>query len=219
MKEIIKEIVQLQSNANDKAKPDWLANPPPYLCAAGVKSFDTLEHISSWKWLKAAKPDFKQASMEMVDILHFIVSQEIINFNGDLEATSNFITEQFNVSDTDAIPQTDIDFDFLNDAIESMSGKFIAREIDYPLFILVTRMCGLSLKGLFTWYIGKNALNNARQALGYKDGTYQKIWDGKEDNVYLVEIIEAADESKASETSLYDHVYSELLRLYQHYNG
>ena len=45
MKEIIKEIVQLQSNANDKAKPDWLANPPPYLCAAGVKSFDTLEHL------------------------------------------------------------------------------------------------------------------------------------------------------------------------------
>ena len=65
----------------------------------------------------------------------------------------------------------------------------------------------------------KNALNNARQALGYKDGTYQKIWDGKEDNVYLVEIIETADESKASEKSLYDHVYSELLRLYQHYNG
>lgn len=219
MKEIIKEIVQLQSNANDKAKPDWLSNPPPYLRAAAVESFETLEHISSWKWWKAAKPDFKQASMEMVDILHFIVSQEIINFNGDLEATSNFITEQFNVSDTDAIPQTDIDFDFLNDAIESMSGKFIAREIDYPLFILVTRMCGLSLEGLFTWYIGKNALNNARQALGYKDGTYQKIWDGKEDNVYLVEIIEAADESKASKTSLYDHVYSELLRLYQHYNG
>ena len=99
-----------------------------------------------------------------------------------------------------------------------MAGGFIERNIDYATFIFVTRMSGLSLADLFTWYIGKNALNNARQALGYKAGTYQKIWDGKEDNVYLVEIINSADTAKSSDISLYDFVYGELIRLYKHYN-
>lgn len=219
MKTIIAEIVQLQSNANDKAKPDWLTNPPPYLRAAAVESFEALEHINLWKWWKAGNPDFEQASMEMVDILHFVVSQEIINFKGDLAQTTDFLVEQFNVGLQDAIEHDDVDFETLNDAIEKMAGQFINREIHYATFILVTRMCGLSLTDLFTWYVGKNALNNARQALGYKAGTYQKIWDGKEDNVYLVEIINSADNNKPSDVSLYDHVYSELLRLYKHYNG
>jgi hypothetical protein len=37
--------------------------------------------------------------------------------------------------------------------------------------------------------MGKNVLNKFRQDNGYKQKTYQKIWDGQEDNVYLMDII------------------------------
>ena len=36
----------------------------------------------------------------------------------------------------------------------------------------------------------KNALNEFRQLNGYKNGTYIKIWNGKEDNVIMQDILE-----------------------------
>ena len=35
----------------------------------------------------------------------------------------------------------------------------------------------------------KQALNVVRQAFGYKEGNYVKNWDGQEDNVYMIELI------------------------------
>ncbi len=35
----------------------------------------------------------------------------------------------------------------------------------------------------------KQALNVVRQTFGYKEGTYVKNWDGQEDNVYMMELI------------------------------
>ena len=42
---------------------------------------------------------------------------------------------------------------------------------------------------LFAQYVSKNVLNFFRQDHGYKDGSYQKIWHGKEDNEHLVEVM------------------------------
>jgi hypothetical protein len=44
---------------------------------------------------------------------------------------------------------------------------------------------------LFRHYVGKNVLNQFRQANGYLAGTYRKLWNGTEDNVHLIAI--AAD--------------------------
>jgi hypothetical protein len=46
---------------------------------------------------------------------------------------------------------------------------------------------------LYNQYIGKNVLNFFRQDNGYKEGTYIKIWDGREDNEHLVEILTRLD--------------------------
>jgi hypothetical protein len=42
---------------------------------------------------------------------------------------------------------------------------------------------------LYKQYVSKNVLNFFRQDHGYKEGSYQKIWQGKEDNEHLVEVI------------------------------
>ena len=49
---------------------------------------------------------------------------------------------------------------------------------------------GLGLDDLYRLYIGKNALNQFRQRHGYKESTYKKIWNGKEDNVVMQEILQ-----------------------------
>jgi len=57
----------------------------------------------------------------------------------------------------------------------------------------------------------KNSLNFFRQDHGYKDGTYLKVWNGREDNEYLVEIINRLD-STASDFK--DQVYQALKEEY-----
>ena len=46
---------------------------------------------------------------------------------------------------------------------------------------------------------------------GYKDGSYQKIWNGREDNEYLVEIIDSLDPNQAK---FKDQVYIALKSSY-----
>ena len=50
-----------------------------------------------------------------------------------------------------------------------------------------------------------------RQDKGYKEGTYQKIWNGREDNEYLVEIIGSLDSSRSE---FKDEVYAALESAY-----
>ena len=40
-------------------------------------------------------------------------------------------------------------------------------------------------------YIGKNMLNRFRQNNGYKSGEYKKLWQGREDNEHLIELLAA----------------------------
>ena len=55
-------------------------------------------------------------------------------------------------------------------------------------FLACLRAVALDLPGLYRAYVGKNVLNAFRQDHGYKAGTYDKLWQGREDNVHLVEL-------------------------------
>jgi hypothetical protein len=69
----------------------------------------------------------------------------------------------------------------------------------------------LSFDELYKTYIGKNVLNFFRQDHGYKEGSYIKIWNGKEDNEYLSEILAKLD---ADSVDFSDQVYQQLLQFY-----
>ena len=66
---------------------------------------------------------------------------------------------------------------------------------------------GLNFDRLYRLYVGKNVLNFFRQDHGYKDGSYQKIWAGREDNEHLSEVLEALD---ADGDSFANQVYAGL---------
>jgi hypothetical protein len=69
----------------------------------------------------------------------------------------------------------------------------------------------ISLDRLYRSYVGKNVLNFFRQDRGYKEGFYKKHWDGREDNLHLVEVLELLD----SDSPTYrQDVYGELARRY-----
>ena len=71
--------------------------------------------------------------------------------------------------------------------------------------------CEMEWTELYCQYVGKNVLNFFRQDHGYKEGSYQKIWRGREDNEYLVEIMAGLD---PVEPGFKDSVYAELTKYY-----
>ena len=64
---------------------------------------------------------------------------------------------------------------------------------------------------LFISYVGKNVLNFFRQDHGYKEGSYHKQWNGKEDNEHLVEVVQTLDPNLED---FAQQVYQELSKRY-----
>ncbi len=63
-------------------------------------------------------------------------------------------------------------------------------------FANVMALIEMDFDRLYRTYVGKNVLNFFRQDHGYKDGSYIKIWDGREDNEHLSELLSGLDSSK-----------------------
>jgi len=99
-----------------------------------------------------------------------------------------------------------VNFDKHDYLVESMSligklelliGVSIARRLELPLFRSIMLDCDLSWNKLYKQYVSKNVLNMFRQEHGYKEGLYQKSWQGREDNEHLVDLMESLDTESA----------------------
>ncbi len=157
-------------------------------CAELIESYP-------WKHWKDidAKPDYENIKIETVDIWHFILSQALADYQkkdlGTPEILSQRIQALDNFSDFSK-GHTNKQADYYAEikiVEELISLLFLnsSTEKTVEAFFNIALMCGLDLKSLYTLYIGKNILNQFRQDHGYKDGTYLKIWDGREDNAVM----------------------------------
>jgi hypothetical protein len=89
--------------------------------------------------------------------------------------------------------------DDIRAAIEVMAHSTIAQQsMHFSDFATVMNLIEMDFDQLYRSYIGKNVLNFFRQDHGYKDGSYIKIWQDREDNEHLVEVVNRLDSSSAS---------------------
>jgi len=70
--------------------------------------------------------------------------------------------------------------------------KDIQACLDY-LFMFLEYNFDLSAEDIFKKYLIKNTLNRFRKNNGYADGTYNKIWNGIEDNDYIFSLVKDMD--------------------------
>jgi len=81
--------------------------------------------------------------------------------------------------------------------------------------ITVMQEYSIPFDKLYIAYIAKNVLNIFRQDHGYMDGTYIKMWNGEEDNVYLTNILnEQTDNTLLTKEYIYNRLetkYKELV--------
>jgi hypothetical protein len=195
-------MLTLQARMNAKINPEWVAAAYPYLRAVVVESAEAMEH-RGWKWWKKQHCDLEQLRMELVDIWHFTLSHILLEHRGDADASLQVLLQRESAAAVDfdgkryELAQLD-----LIEKLELNIGLAAARRISLPLFEALLKDCGMDWKELFCQYVGKNVLNFFRQDHGYKDGSYRKLWQGREDNEHLVEIMAVLDAERGD----YQHV-------------
>jgi len=190
-------MLTLQSRMNDKVDPQWVQKKFPYLRAVVIEAAEAIEH-HGWKWWKKQDRDLPQLQMEIIDIWHFILSDILLQTDADHAQAAEILTA---VNQSHGTAHS-VCFDGEDHVLGSMSllsklelliGLSAARRIDLPLFKSIMLDCELSWTSLYKQYVSKNVLNMFRQDKGYKDGSYQKFWQGREDNEHLVELMDALD--------------------------
>ena len=92
-----------------------------------------------------------------------------------------------------------------------MTGLCAANRFDVSLFIKIVEQADMTADELYRQYVGKNVLNFFRQDNGYKDGSYLKLWHGREDNEHLVDVLNTLDIDLPDYS---DKVYQELKQRY-----
>jgi len=198
----IRIMLDLQDNMNSKVHQDWRAQNFEWYRAIWIECGELLDHYG-WKWWKKQSPDIEQVRLELIDIWHFGLSMLLMS-QSDKDALAADLTEQMQSS---AAPEN------FPIALESFTAIVLA-EKRFPIDSFMSLLAGVELdtEGLYTSYVGKNVLNFFRQDNGYKDGSYRKLWAGREDNEHLVELVQELDSSSAS---FADELYQALQSRYQ----
>lgn len=89
------------------------------------------------------------------------------------------------------------------EAIDSLNWKWWKKDEDdwgnvkvelvdiLHFWVSMCTVAGIEAKEVIDLYLKKNELNHKRQEGGYKEGAYEKVKDGVEDNQVLIDALEA----------------------------
>lgn len=193
LQQLLPIMFRQQHELNKRIHPEWWKQDWPFRHAIDQELSELRDHIG-WKWWKQQKPDMEQVELELVDIWHFglsLILEHPLAHVGDGPELDEAITDMCNqlssywehdVESSDAIWSDFIDA-IKVDALSQNSFNVTA-------FRQLLDHFGMSFKTLYAKFVGKNILNEFRQANGYKEGTYLKVWDkGLEDNEVLTKIM------------------------------
>ena len=182
----LKIMLELQDAMNTRVHSEWREQGFEWYRAVWVESAELMDHYG-WKWWKHQKPDVEQVTLELIDIWHFGLSILLVN-KTSLESISEQIASAQEVAKND---------DFKASLEAFTAYTLTEKDFSISLFVALLKGMDISFDELYCGYVGKNVLNFFRQDHGYQDGSYQKIWDGREDNEHLVEIVAGLDVNDA----------------------
>jgi dimeric dUTPase (all-alpha-NTP-PPase superfamily) len=218
----LEEMFILQKKLNDNTNgPNWelgvnkFGKDINWLRCIHMEVSELIES-TPWKHWKdiEAKSDLENIHIELVDIWHFLMSY-ILQETNIPKAVSLVNTHCI----YEAIALENVDYKKMVEQSEKLSyialaiqtnnmPEFSGVERFIEQFFTACKVSGLSFNWLQKIYIGKNCLNEFRQNNGYKEGTYIKVWNGKEDNVVMMKVLEECKDLNFNE------VYTNLEKIY-----
>ena len=202
MRAAIENMLSMQYQMNTRVHENWIEQDFEWYRAVWIECGELMDHVG-YKWWKKQVPELEQVRLEVVDIWHFGLSAL---FESDTSIAS--LAKQIELDLYHSEPETgDVRLATEALALHSLQHK----DFSVPLFAQLMVACELTFDDLYRHYVGKNVLNFFRQDHGYKDGSYQKLWDGREDNEHLSELIHDLD---CEEESFPEDVYTALKARY-----
>ena len=201
----ILQMLELQQELNDatngKNWEDGLTKNDKKINWRRCIYLEAAELIESYPWKHwkniDASPDYENIKIEIVDIWHFIMSEALRLYKVEnLGSISDIATTITSMQGFDSFLEenkgeqldTYSEIELVEEMIKTL---FCNADINALVisFLNMSSKLNLKLPELYKLYIGKNILNKFRQNHGYKEGSYIKEWNGKEDNVLMQEIL------------------------------
>lgn len=195
LKTQLEVMFEMQHAINLKIHPEWVEQNFEWYRAIWLECAEMLDHWG-WKWWRHQVPDRDQVVLELVDIFHFGLSLCI-----DGKTSFADLAEDLETEFTTSVQGEDF-----KETIELIASAALQDKVFHvSAFVGAMEQVDMSFEELYERYVSKNVLNFFRQENGYNDGTYVKVWDGKEDNEHLIEIITGLDTSLPSfKTDVYN---------------
>jgi dimeric dUTPase (all-alpha-NTP-PPase superfamily) len=191
-------MLNMQDAMNIKVNADWRHQGFAWYRAIWTECAELMDHYG-WKWWKKQTPDMDHVKLELIDIWHFGLSIELLESNDSIATASRI------ASDVENTPYSTENFRELLEDFTLNTLK--TKSFDVTLFTQLMKSTGMDYDELYVRYMGKNVLNFFRQDNGYQDGSYRKLWQGKEDNEHLSEIMPSLD---ATSPTFKDDIYNAL---------
>ena len=207
-------MLRLQDGINSKINAAWVQAANPWYRAIWTECAEMMDHVG-WKWWKKIEPNVEQIHLELVDIFHFGLS-ELIVANGSVDGARDAAQAPYQAIEAASQSVATEGGHVLKLIEEFASATLTTKSFAPDLFAELCVAVGLRGDELFRKYVGKNVLNTFRQDHGYKDGSYVKMWNAREDNEWLVEI---GTKLKTSSEAFPTELYQALEQAYRTHSG
>jgi len=207
MRQKLLTMLTMQDSMNTKVHPQWSEQNFEWYRAVWIECAELMDH-QGYKWWKRQDPDLEQVQLEVIDIWHFGMSALFAHYDNVTDIADAILSAWSTIENQQLT---------VHQATEELAAwclmhKSFSASHFWQLLVAVE----LDFEQLFVAYVGKNVLNFFRQDNGYKDGSYIKLWDGKEDNQHLVELTIELD---TEADSFRDDLYNALSNRYQQLTG
>lgn len=235
------EMITTQNTLNKgMAGSDWLRSTNttrPYYRAAWIEAAEAISH-NGYKWWKAfdSEANLAQTKLEVVDMLHFILADElrhtfisvsandaqaiVLNEDGSIpesaeniliEMTADRIIEQGTID----IPQANIGVETFTLSCEAFVVNAIMRKrVVIKHWGALADALNLTMGEAGLLYMAKACLNFLRDANGQKTNSYTKIWWGLEDNVWLERYVDSLRKDGLPSNGLAENISEHLQSQY-----
>jgi dimeric dUTPase (all-alpha-NTP-PPase superfamily) len=177
--------------------PDWHNSSLNFSLAGAQECSEGIDYLS-WKWWKKSTPNLEAAKMEVVDLLHFHLSnmlQEICI--GDVD---EIVDKSIREACDRYLPYTRGECVYpVNSAsaiqlFQLLQNEFYHDSVNFGHILLAFERLGGNDEELIRLYYQKAVLNRFRANNGYKTGEYIKEWAfGREDNDFIPALSEGID--------------------------
>jgi dimeric dUTPase (all-alpha-NTP-PPase superfamily) len=184
LKQALVTMLTMQHNMKTRVHENWIAQRFEWYRAVWIECGELIDHYG-YKWWKKQAHDVEQVRLEIVDIWHFGMSA-LFEVNKPVAQIADEIEQALDSHGASGLG--------VPEATEAVALYSLQTKSFSPgLFSDLMAAADMDFDDLYTAYVGKNVLNFFRQDHGYKEGTYIKSWQGREDNEHLAELVTTLD--------------------------